>query len=113
MEPGNTTANDIVIVVTNMPDRASATKLARALVESRLAACVNLLADIESVYRWQGKIEQAKEVPVVIKTTASAYQRVQAAILKDHPYQLPEIVAVPVVAGLEKYLQWVAGESSG
>jgi periplasmic divalent cation tolerance protein len=100
-----------VIVFTNLPNRESATKLAYALVESRHVACVNVVADIESVYRWQGKVEQTTEVQVAIKTLASAYRHVEAIILAHHPYELPEIIAVPVVAGLDKFLQWVASES--
>jgi periplasmic divalent cation tolerance protein len=103
--------DEVVIVFTNLPNRESATKLALALVECRQVACVNLLANIESIYRWQGKIEQVTEVQVVIKTLASAYRQVEATILEHHPYELPEIIAVPLVAGLKKYLQWVADES--
>lgn len=83
------------------------------LVESRLVACVNLLGGVESVYRWKGNVETASEVLVVIKTVASTYDRVQSLILEHHPYELPEIVAVPVVQGLAPYLQWIAAESSG
>ncbi|MEQ1879979.1 MAG: divalent-cation tolerance protein CutA [Burkholderiales bacterium] len=103
--------DEVVIVLTNLPSRESATKLAFALVESRQVACVNIVADIESIYRWQGKVEQTAEVQVAIKTLASAYRHVEATIRERHPYELPEIIAVPVVAGLDKYLQWVATES--
>jgi periplasmic divalent cation tolerance protein len=87
-------------------------KLAQELVAKRLAACVNVLAECASVYRWKGAIESATEVPVLIKTRAGRYAEVEAAIRASHPYELPEIVAVPVVRGLEAYLDWVAGESS-
>ena len=104
--------DEVVIILTNLPDRASALKLAGELVERRLAACVNVLAEGTSVYRWKGGIESATEVPVLIKTRAERYAEVEAAIRRLHPYELPEIVAVPVVRGLDEYLDWVAGETS-
>jgi periplasmic divalent cation tolerance protein len=99
-------------VLTNLPDRAAALKLAQELVAQRLAACVNVLAECASVYRWKGSIESAAEVPVLIKTRAARYAEVEAAIRRLHPHELPEIVAVPVVRGLEEYLDWVAGETT-
>ncbi len=104
--------DEIVIILTNLPDRASALKLAGELVERRLAACVNVLAEGTSVYRWKGEIESATEVPVQIKTRAERYAEVEAAIRSLHPYELPEIVAVPVVRGLDEYLEWVAAETT-
>ena len=77
-----------------------------------LIACVNVLAQCSSVYRWQGRIETATEIPVLIKTVASRYPRVEAAIRANHPYELPEIISVPVMAGLAEYLGWVATEST-
>ena len=104
--------DEIVIILTNLPDRASALKLAGELVEQRLAACVNVLAECSSVYRWEGRIKSAAEVPVLIKTRAQRYDEVEAEIRRLHPYELPEIVAVPVVRGLDEYLEWVAGETT-
>ena len=104
--------DEVIVVLTNFPDLATASKLAQLLVEQRLAACVNVLAQCSSVYRWQGSIETATEVPVLIKTVASRYARVEAAIRANHPYELPEIISVPVVAGLGAYLGWVAAESA-
>jgi periplasmic divalent cation tolerance protein len=104
---------DALLVVSNLPDRASAEKLARLLVEARLAACVNVLSPARSVYRWKGKIEDAEEHPVLIKTTRERYAALEAAIRKNHPYELPEIIALPVAAGLPAYLDWVASETSG
>jgi periplasmic divalent cation tolerance protein len=102
----------IIVVMTNLPDRAAALKLAGVLIEQRLAACVNVLAECTSVYRWQDKVETASEVPVVMKTTAASYPRLEAAIRASHPYELPEIIGVPVVAGLAPYLDWVAAETA-
>lgn len=102
----------VLLVLSNLPDRAAAEKLARLLVESRLAACVNVLAPCASVYRWRGAVEEATEVPVLIKTTARRYAELESAVRAHHPYELPEIVAVPVVRGLPGYLAWVAGETA-
>lgn len=104
--------SDTLIVLTNMPDEASAYALAATLVEQRLAACVNIHAPCRSVYRWQGMIEDAEEVPMLIKTTRSRVAALQAAILAAHPYELPEIIAVPIESGLPAYLHWVGVETS-
>ena len=108
----NATGTDVVIVLTSLPDREAALKLARTLVEKRLAACVSVLAECTSVYRWKGVIETAQEVPVQIKIRSALYPEVEAVIRKHHPYELPEIVAVPVVRGLPKFLEWVAAETN-
>jgi len=104
--------DDVIVVLTNLPDRAAALKLAQELVAKRLAACVNVLPECASVYRWEGRIKSATEVPVLIKTRAQRYDEVESAIRRLHPYELPEIVAVPVVRGLDEYLEWVAGETT-
>lgn len=104
--------DNILLVVTNMPDRAGAERLARTLIENHAAACVNILAECTSVYRWQEKVENTVEVPLLIKTTQSVYPQTEKIIRSQHPYELPEIIAVPVVAGLPDYLQWVAQEST-
>ena len=100
-----------IIVVTQMPDRASALVLARSLVKSRVAACVSVGAAVESLYHWRGKIETAQEIPVVVKTRPERYADVEASIRAHHPYELPEILAVPVTDGLAPYLQWIADET--
>lgn len=103
--------NDILLVITNLPDEPSATRLSHLLIEARAAACVNQLAPCTSSYRWQGKIESESEVPLLIKTTRSAYPRLEKLILEAHPYELPEIIAVPLIAGLPGYLDWVGSET--
>ncbi len=100
-----------LLVFTNLPDAASAEKLADLLIEARLAACVNILAPCASVYRWQGEIQHDEEVPVLIKTAADRYPELAAAIRAHHPYELPEIIAVSVSDGLPAYLQWVESET--
>ena len=103
---------DTLLVLTNLPDADSAHALAAALVEQRLATCVNVLSPCTSVYRWQGKVETAAEVPLLIKTTRARYAALEAVIRARHPYELPEIVAVPVVLGLPGYLDWVTAETA-
>lgn len=103
---------ETLLVITHLPDAASADAMARRLVEQRLAACANVLAPCLSVYRWQGRIEDAQEVPLLIKTTTARYAALEDAIRATHPYELPDIVAVPVAQGLPAYLAWVAAETS-
>jgi len=103
---------DALLVLTNLPDSATAQALARHLVEHRLAACVNVLAPCRSVYRWRDALEEADEVPLLIKTTAGRYAALEAAIRAQHPYELPEIVAVSVERGLPGYLAWMAAETA-
>lgn len=103
---------EALVVLTNCPDAAHAATLAALLVERRLAACVNVLPPCRSVYRWQGKTEDATEVPLLIKTTQACYPALETAIRENHPYELPEIVAVPVMRGLPAYLDWIAAETA-
>ena len=99
------------LVITNLPDRDSAAKLAHALIEQRLAACVNILSPCRSVYRWKEKTEDAEEFPMLIKTTRDRYPELEAAIRAGHPYELPEIIAVSLTGGLPAYLDWVESET--
>lgn len=103
--------DEVLVILTNLPDQDSARRLAMAVVESRAAACVNVLSGCRSVYRWQGAIESADEVPVLIKTTRSRYAVLERELRAHHPYELPEIIALPVVAGLDAYLDWVRAET--
>ncbi|HVC12735.1 MAG TPA: divalent-cation tolerance protein CutA [Burkholderiales bacterium] len=100
-----------LLVLTNLPDRAAAERLAEALIAQRVAACVNILAPCRSVYRWREGVQHDEEHPMLIKTSAERYPALEAAIRAGHPYELPEIVAVPVERGLPAYLDWVAQET--
>jgi len=102
---------DTLLVLSNLPDREIALEVANRLVERRVAACVNVLAPCTSVYRWQGKLEAASEIPILIKTTAARYPALEQALRELHPYELPEIVAVPIRGGLPGYLACVAAET--
>ena len=100
----------VIAVLTNLPDSESAFNLAREIVRLRLAACANVLPGITSFYRWQGREEQASEVPLLMKSTAERYPELERAIRARHPYELPEIVAWPIERGLPEYLGWVESE---
>lgn len=102
----------IIIVFSNVPDVDCAQRIGEALVNAQLAACVNILSPCQSMYRWQGKLERASEIPMVIKTRQTVYDKVETMILSMHPYELPEIIALHVSGGLPRYLQWVDAEIS-
>ncbi len=100
-----------VLVITNLPDREAAVRLANKLIEARVAACVNVLAPCLSIYHWQGKPESAEETPVLIKTVMARYHEVEKLIRACHPYELPEIIQVPICGGLPEYLDWIENET--
>lgn len=100
-----------LLVLTNLPDRAVAERIAAMLIERQLAACVNILAPCRSVYRWKGAVQHDEEHPVLMKTTAERYPALEQALREAHPYELPEIIAVPIERGLPAYLDWVAAET--
>lgn len=101
----------VVIAFCTCPDPGSAARIAAALVEERLAACVNRLSGVASTYRWQGRIEQADEVLLLIKTTAGRLSDLRQRLPQLHPYELPELVVVEATGGLPAYLDWVAAET--
>ena len=102
---------DTRLVFCTCPDTTTAQMLAHQLVELRLAACVNLLPPMQSVYRWQGQVEQAGEVQLLAKTCADRLDALTAAIVQLHPYELPEILALTPSAGLPAYLDWIRAET--
>jgi periplasmic divalent cation tolerance protein len=97
-----------VQTVTTTASRADARRIARALVDRRLAACVQIVGPVESTYRWQGKVTTAREWLCLIKTTQARYRQLAAAVEALHPYDTPEIIAVPIAAGSRRYLDWLA-----
>ncbi len=104
-------AGPFVVVLVTHPDAAGAAALVTALVEERLAACGNIVPGVDSIYRWQGALERARECLVILKTTAAAVDRLMKRIPELHPYEVPEILALPVTAGHAGYLEWVAGNA--
>jgi periplasmic divalent cation tolerance protein len=101
--------SDFCVVLASCPDDDTAQKLAEGLIGRGLAACVNILSGMVSVYLWQGRLETSRERLLLIKTRRRAFESVQAYVLEHHPYELPEIIAVPIEAGLPAYLQWLDG----
>jgi periplasmic divalent cation tolerance protein len=101
-----------LLVFTNLPDQTSAVRLAEDLVEKKLAACVNILSPCRSVYVWKNALNQDEEIPLLIKTTVARYAALEQAIRAGHPYELPEIIAVPVERGLPAYLAWIESETA-
>lgn len=97
-----------ILIVTNFPEKKQAMAFANKIIDDRLAACINILDACISVYSWQGKTESAEEIPVLIKTQKQHYAKIEQAIKTMHPYELPEIIIVPITGGLPAYLQWIS-----
>ncbi|MFL6417043.1 MAG: divalent-cation tolerance protein CutA [Bryobacteraceae bacterium] len=104
--------SDYVVLFCTCCNETEARQIAEALVESRLAACVNLLRGIQSVYRWEGQVETAHEVLLIVKSRAEHFDALQTRITELHSYTIPEIIALPITAGSEKYLNWIREETA-
>ena len=104
--------DQLVVVLCTVPDEATAEKLAKGLVDERLAACVNAIPGVKSFYRWQGKIEADAEVQLVIKTRSERFDELAAWISANHPYEVPEIVAIPANRVSEAYFAWAVEQTS-
>lgn len=102
---------DFLLVLTNVPDREIGKHMASQIVTQKLAACVNISSDILSIYNWDGQQQEEIEVQLMIKTTQACYDQLEELITSIHPYELPEIIAIPLVAGLPAYLGWVRKET--
>ena len=96
-----------IIALCTVPDAATAEKLARILIENHLAACVNIVPRLTSVYYWQGQIETSEELLLLIKTRSDRYPDLEATLRDSHPYELPEIISVPIGQGLDAYFNWI------
>jgi len=105
-------ASDVRIALATAPDAEVAARIARALVEERLVACANLVGSVRSIYRWQGRVEDADEVMLVLKTRADRVDALAERLRALHPFDLPELVVLPVEGGLAPYLDWVRAESA-
>ena len=97
----------VLLVLSTWPDAEIARKISEELVSAGFAACANIGAEVESIYSWEGKLETSREVLVLFKTTAAAYPKLEEKLRSLHPYDVPEIIAVPITRGLEDYLDWV------
>src|SRR3990167_7706732 len=96
-----------IIVLITAANKREARKIARRLVEGKLAACVNIIPAVNSLFRWQGKIDKTKEVLLIAKTKLSAFKKIVTLVKRLHSYQVPEIIALPIIAGEKKYLEWL------
>ena len=101
----------VMVAISTAPDREHAKRIARTLVEESLAACVNLLEPVESIYRWEGKIEESREVGLIIKTIRSRLPALEARLKALHPYQLPELIAWEAPAGSLQFIEWVIAQT--
>lgn len=98
-------------MLTTLPDASLADSVAQRLVDERFAACVSIGAPVRSLYHWRGKTETADEIPLTIKTTAGCYEAIEALVRSMHPYEVPEIIAIPITAGFAPYLDWITAET--
>jgi periplasmic divalent cation tolerance protein len=105
--PNDAMAEEVLLILGTFPDVETARRIGRQLVEERYAACANIIPQIESIYRWQGKVESGSETLVLFKTIVSRYQALATTLRQLHPYEVPEIICLRVEDGLSEYLQWV------
>lgn len=103
---------DVILVLTMLPNADAAVEVAKAVVNEKLAACGNILPAVRSIYRWKGKVEDANEVLLLLKTRSEHFDRIRARILELHPYEVPEVLALPVEQGYYPYLEWLTRETS-
>ncbi len=100
-----------LVVYCSCPDQAIAERIAEAMVNERLAACVNLISGLTSIYRWEGQLQRDTELLLIIKTRSAVYPQLEARLRQLHPYQLPEIIALPIHTGSADYLNWIAANT--
>lgn len=103
-------AKKYIVILTTASNKIEALKISNALIKKRLCACVNIINGLDSIYRWKGKVERSKENLLIIKTTKGMFEKVEKEIVKNHSYDTPEIIAVPVVIGNKRYLEWIDAE---
>ena len=108
-----TKSSDPIVVLMTAASVEEATKIADTLVESKLAACVQVLPEMHSIYLWKGEVERAREVLVIAKTTMAKFEGLQSQLRAIHSYETPEIIALPIVAGSEDYLKWLTSSLEG
>ena len=96
-----------IVVLVTVPNADVGAKLARSIIESGLAACVNIIDNVRSIYVWKGKVEEAGEALLVIKTRVDRFPELVEHVRRNHPYEVPEVIAIPIIAGLSDYLRWI------
>jgi periplasmic divalent cation tolerance protein len=104
------TKSEIIIVFVTVPGLREGSRISRAILTSRLAACVNVIPGVQSMYKWKGKIVREKEAMLVMKTTRLRYRKLEQKIKKLHPYEVPEVIAIPLICGSSQYIEWVTRE---
>lgn len=104
------TKSEIIIVFVTVPGLREGSRISRAILKSRLAACVNVIPGVQSMYQWEGKIVRDKEAMLVMKTTRLRYRELEQKIKKLHPYEVPEVIAIPLICGSSQYIEWVTRE---
>ncbi|MCC6141875.1 MAG: divalent-cation tolerance protein CutA [Nitrospira sp.] len=104
------TKSEPIIVLVTAPGLREGSRISKEIVTSRLAACVNIISGVQSLYRWNGKIVQEKEVMLIMKTTRRRYRKLEQKIKQLHPYEVPEVIAIPLIRGLPQYIEWVERE---
>jgi periplasmic divalent cation tolerance protein len=107
-----TVMTDAIVVLITAPGADKAAEIGRALVEERLAACANIVPGVRSIYRWEGKLQDDAEVLMLVKTRAALFEKLRERVVALHPYSVPEVLALPVAAGAQPYLDWIASATS-
>jgi periplasmic divalent cation tolerance protein len=102
---------EYIIVLISAPNEEEASKISHTVVEERLAACVNIMHSVRSIYRWQGRVEDESEVLMVVKTKRTLFERLQGRVKELHSYEVPEIIGLPVIEGSKEYLDWLGQET--
>ncbi|THJ23784.1 MAG: divalent-cation tolerance protein CutA [Nitrospira sp. CG24D] len=104
------TKSEVIIVFVTVPGLREGSRISKAILTSRLAACVNVIPGVQSMYQWKGKIVREKEAMLVMKTTRARYQKLEQKIKQLHPYEVPEVIAMPLICGSPQYIEWVKRE---
>lgn len=102
---------DFIVILVTASSEEEAKKIARSLVEKRLVACVNIIKDVQSIFRWKNKVSEEKELLLIIKTRKKLYKNVEEEVKNIHSYEVPEIIALPIIAGSKEYLYWIDSET--
>jgi len=103
---------EVILILITVPDAKSAECISTLLVDKRLAACVNTISGVSSLYRWEGKLNRDDELILMIKTVKENFDKICLTVISIHPYDMPEIIAIPIVSGATQYMEWIKNETS-